>query len=121
MGEGFWEVEVGVYAARLGAAIMRQRGRLGWSQRLLARKSGVSHPYLSQIEHGRAWPSEEVLTKICNALTIDIDVLFFRDDVPDLESKMIQVNKLLEDVKKKVELIARDHQVPRKPKLLTPK
>ena len=42
---------------KIGEAIRKQRLELGWTQRVLAEKVGVSAPFLSEIEGGRKTPS----------------------------------------------------------------
>lgn len=53
---------------RVCEAIRSDRETLGLSVRTFAKKIGISAPYLSDIELGRRFPSEKVLTKIVNLL-----------------------------------------------------
>jgi transcriptional regulator with XRE-family HTH domain len=59
----------------LGAFIRRQREVQEISLRQLAQLSGISNPYLSQIERGLREPSEKVLDAIARNLEISADVL----------------------------------------------
>lgn len=51
-----------------GKAIERQRERRGLSREDLARASGVSYSYLSEVERGLKRPSTDVLVKLATAL-----------------------------------------------------
>lgn len=62
----------------LGDFIRDQRLRGEVSLRELAKRSGVSNPYLSQVERGLRKPSAEVLQSIAKALQISSDVLYLR-------------------------------------------
>jgi transcriptional regulator with XRE-family HTH domain len=55
-------------SALVGAAIRARREAAGLSMRGLAGKSGVSQPFLSQIENGQASPSMVTLYRIAGAL-----------------------------------------------------
>ena len=44
------------------------RKKLGWSQELLAEKTGVSAPYITQIEVGKRTPSLDIVEKLAFAL-----------------------------------------------------
>ena len=52
------------------------RKRLGWSQELLAEKTGVSAPYITQIEVGKRTPSLEIVEKLASALGVEYKALF---------------------------------------------
>jgi transcriptional regulator with XRE-family HTH domain len=59
----------------LGEFIRAQRELSELSMRRLAAMSGISAPYLSQIEHGLRAPSERVLRSIAEGLKLSADVL----------------------------------------------
>lgn len=60
---------VGVDASALvGTAIRARRESAGLSMRALATRSGVSQPFLSQIENGQASPSMVTLYRLAEAL-----------------------------------------------------
>ena len=57
-----------VSAVEGGALIRDARRRLDWSQRVLARRLGVSQGYVALIETGGRTPSDEVWTRLVNLL-----------------------------------------------------
>lgn len=60
----------------LGDYIRRQRELHELSLREFAKLTGISNPYLSQIEHGRREPSERVLESMARALEVSADTLY---------------------------------------------
>ena len=62
----------------LGDYIKEQRRFAQFSLRQLAEVTGVSNPYLSQIERGLRKPSAEVLQQIAKALRISAEALYVR-------------------------------------------
>ena len=52
------------------------RKRLGWSQELLAEKTGVSAPYITQIEVGKRTPSLDIVEKLALAFGVEYKALF---------------------------------------------
>ena len=85
----------GVKAPDLGEFIREQR-RIGeLSLRKLSELSGISNPYLSQIERGLRHPSAEILQQIARALSISAETLYIRAgilepraDGPDLVTEI---------------------------------
>jgi len=69
--------------AALGAYIREQREAAEVSLRQLAEVSGVSNPYLSQIERGLRNPSAEILGQIAKALRISAETLYVRAGLLD--------------------------------------
>lgn len=59
----------------LGEIIRRQRELAALPMRQLAAMSGISNPYLSQIERGLREPSEQVLHAIADSLKVSADEL----------------------------------------------
>jgi len=59
----------------LGEIIRRQRELAALPMRQLAAMSGISNPYLSQIERGLREPSEQVLRAIADSLQVSADQL----------------------------------------------
>jgi len=59
----------------MGELIRRQRELAELSMRQVAAMSGISNPYLSQIEHGLRAPSEAVLDTIAATLGISPETL----------------------------------------------
>jgi transcriptional regulator with XRE-family HTH domain len=62
----------------IGEYIREQRQRAKVSLRQLAEVTGVSNPYLSQIERGLRKPSAEILQAIARALRISSETLYVR-------------------------------------------
>jgi transcriptional regulator with XRE-family HTH domain len=70
--------KVGKTVGTLGDYLKEQRTSAQLSLRQLAEQTGVSNPYLSQIERGLRRPSAEVLQQIAKALRISADQLYIR-------------------------------------------
>jgi len=62
----------------LGTFIRQQREIAQQSIRDLAKRAGVSNPYLSQIERGLRKPSADILQQIARALEISAETLYER-------------------------------------------
>jgi len=60
----------------LGSFIREHRENAEVSLRQLAKASGVSNPYLSQVERGLRNPSAEILGQIARALRISAETLY---------------------------------------------
>ena len=65
-------------ASDIGSFIRTQRENAQVSVRQLAERSGVSNPYLSQVERGLRKPSADVLNQIAKALRVSAEVLYVR-------------------------------------------
>ncbi|BBZ49644.1 helix-turn-helix transcriptional regulator [Mycobacterium heidelbergense] len=65
-------------ASDLGSFIRDLRENAQVSVRQLAERSGVSNPYLSQVERGLRKPSADVLSQIAKALRVSAEVLYVR-------------------------------------------
>ena len=63
-------------ASDIGSFIRTQRENAQVSVRQLAERSGVSNPYLSQVERGLRKPSADVLNQIAKALRVSAEVLY---------------------------------------------
>jgi len=59
----------------LGQRLHELRDRADLSLRELAKKVGISGPFLSDIELGRRFPSEEILAKLAGALNVPLEDL----------------------------------------------
>jgi len=57
------------------SAVKPWRARRGLTQQELARRAGISKPYLSQIETGKRQGTVETLNAIARALDVPLDVL----------------------------------------------
>lgn len=67
----------------LGEFIGAQRRAAELTLRQLAEQTGVSNPYLSQIERGLRKPSAEVLQQLAKALRISAETLYVRAGILD--------------------------------------
>lgn len=67
----------------LGGYIRAQRGNAEISLRQLAKRAGVSNPYLSQVERGLRKPSAEILQQIAKALRISAEALYVQAGILD--------------------------------------
>jgi transcriptional regulator with XRE-family HTH domain len=67
----------------LGSFIREQRRRGRLSLRKLSELSGISNPYLSQIERGLRRPSAEILQQVARALHISVESLYVRAGILD--------------------------------------
>ena len=66
----------GARVGTLGEYLREQRTEARLSLRQLAEATGISNPYLSQIERGLRRPSAEVLQQIAKALQISAETLY---------------------------------------------
>jgi transcriptional regulator with XRE-family HTH domain len=67
----------------IGEYIKEQRQRAKVSLRQLAEVTGVSNPYLSQIERGLRKPSAEILQQIAKGLRISAEALYVQAGILD--------------------------------------
>jgi len=79
----------------VGAFIKEQRERSALSIRKLAEMTGVSNPYLSQIERGVRTPSAEILRSIAGALSIRTETLYQQAGLLD-EQESVPVGDAVE-------------------------
>ena len=70
--------KVGQTVENLGDYLREQRMGAKLSLRQLAEQTGVSNPYLSQIERGLRRPSAEVLQQLAKALRVSAETLYVR-------------------------------------------
>jgi len=73
-------------ASDIGSFIRTQRENAQVSLRQLAERSGVSNPYLSQVERGLRKPSADVLNQIAKALRVSAEVLYVQAGMTPLEA-----------------------------------
>jgi transcriptional regulator with XRE-family HTH domain len=81
----------------LGQRLHELRDRADLSLRELAKKVGISGPFLSDIELGRRFPSEEILAKLARALNVPLEELKKydnREPIADLKRLMDSDPKL---------------------------
>lgn len=67
----------------LGEYLREQRRQAELSLRQLAELTGVSNPYLSQIERGLRKPSAEVLNQLAKALRVSSEAMYVRAGLLD--------------------------------------
>lgn len=95
----------------LGAFLKEQRQGAQLSLRQLAERTGISNPYLSQIERGLKKPSAEILQSIAKGLRISAEQLYVHaglldapsapDELPDTR-RVIRNDPRLNDRQRKV-------------------
>jgi transcriptional regulator with XRE-family HTH domain len=81
----------------LGQRLHELRDKADLSLRELARKVGISSPFLSDMELGRRFPSEEILAKLAGALNVPVEDLKQydnREPIADLKRLMDSDPKL---------------------------
>jgi transcriptional regulator with XRE-family HTH domain len=81
----------------LGQRLRELRDKADLSLRELAKRSGISSPFLSDIELGRRFPSEEILRKLAAALSVPVEDLKKYDNrgpIADLKRLMDSDPKL---------------------------
>jgi transcriptional regulator with XRE-family HTH domain len=83
MGDMAKKFGVGKTVENLGDYLREQRLAAKLSIRQLAEQTGVSNPYLSQIERGLRRPSAEVLQQLAKALRISAETLYVRAGILD--------------------------------------
>ncbi len=74
---------LGEQLGSLGEFIAAQRRAGELSLRQLAELTGISNPYLSQIERGLRRPSAEVLQQLSKALRVSAETLYVRAGILD--------------------------------------
>jgi transcriptional regulator with XRE-family HTH domain len=77
--------KLGEQIGSLGEFIAGQRRTAQLSLRQLADLTGISNPYLSQIERGLRKPSAEVLQQLAKALRVSAETLYVRAGILDPE------------------------------------
>jgi transcriptional regulator with XRE-family HTH domain len=91
----------------IGEYIRQQRGNAQISLRQLAKRAGVSNPYLSQIERGLRKPSAEILQQIAKGLRISAEALYVRAGILEQRDASAVTDSVLADQ----ELTERQKQV----------
>lgn len=81
----------------IGSYIRGQRENAQVSLRQLARVTGVSNPYLSQIERGLRKPSAEILQQIAKGLRISAEALYIKAGILDERPESVVTDALLVD------------------------
>jgi transcriptional regulator with XRE-family HTH domain len=81
---------VGKTVGTLGDYLREQRVAAQLSLRQLAEATGVSNPYLSQIERGLRRPSAEVLQQLAKGLRISAETLYVRAGILNLDDSEVR-------------------------------
>jgi transcriptional regulator with XRE-family HTH domain len=81
---------VGRSVENLGEYLREQRLAARLSLRQLAEQTGVSNPYLSQIERGLRRPSAEVLQQLARGLRISAETLYVRAGILNLDESEVR-------------------------------
>jgi transcriptional regulator with XRE-family HTH domain len=75
--------KLGEQLGSLGEFIATQRRSAQLTLRQVAEQTGISNPYLSQIERGLRRPSAEVLQQLSKALRVSAETLYVRAGILD--------------------------------------
>jgi transcriptional regulator with XRE-family HTH domain len=86
----------------LGKNIKMLRARRGLSQADLAEKADISITFLSNIERGIKFPQPNMLSKIANALGVEVNELFLENLAAEDDKKLL--NHMSEDLTKNINL-----------------
>jgi len=86
----------------LGKNIKFLRFRREYSQADLAEKADISVIFLSNIERGVKFPKPEVMSRIANALEVEVFELFKVDLVPENDKETI--SRLSEDIHRNINM-----------------
>ncbi len=81
---------VGKTVETLGEYLREQRVGAQLTLRQLAEQTGVSNPYLSQIERGLRRPSAEVLQQLAKGLRISAETLYIRAGILNLDDSEVR-------------------------------
>lgn len=86
----------GLDGVSIGERLQEERERKGWSARTLAKKSGVSHSYISHLEAGQYGnPGIERLGMLADALEVPLSALTGRvEEDPELEQIHVNLKAL---------------------------
>jgi len=77
------KIDVGIAVESFGDFIRERRRSAQLSLRQLAEQTGVSNPYLSQIERGMRKPSAQVLQQLAKALRVSAETMYVRAGMLD--------------------------------------
>ncbi|MBO5608219.1 MAG: helix-turn-helix transcriptional regulator [Treponema sp.] len=84
---------------RLSLNLKKARKQLSYSQEKLAEEAKISVQMMNDIEGCRRWPSEKTLTKLANALQIDVYMLFLPEE-SDAQVSQLQKQSIVDDLQK---------------------
>ena len=81
-----------------GQNIRLFRSRRNWSQADLAEYANISLNYLGDIERGKKWPHPDTLSKLAEALGIQVFELFLEENMNISLNTQVVMNRFLNDV-----------------------
>ncbi|WP_460063705.1 helix-turn-helix domain-containing protein [Streptomyces sp. YKOK-I1] len=97
---------------RVGAAVRRRRRSLDLTLAVVAERSGLSVPFLSQIENDRARPSTSSLEKLADALrTTAVELLAAADPACSVDVVRAEVTETPEPAPRSRSLVRGHHQM----------
>jgi transcriptional regulator with XRE-family HTH domain len=93
----------GEVRAMLGQNLKAFRNRRSWSQADLAEYADISINFLGDIERGKKWPHPETLSKLAEALDIEIYQLFMEEEQALNTGSKALMSRLIQDVSLTIE------------------
>ena len=84
---------------RLSSNLKKARKQLSYSQEKLAEEADISVQMMNDIEGCRRWPSEKTLSKLANALQLDVYTLFLPED-SKIEVSIAERKTIADDLQK---------------------
>lgn len=72
-------------AMKFGEYLKQKREERHWTQPEAATKAGIEQSYLSKLETGRSYPSEEVFSRLSQAYALDVVEMAQQIDGPEVE------------------------------------
>ena len=75
----YFDSAVAELVTRFGKRLRSQRAALGLSQPMLYERTGVSTPYIAQIEQGKVNPSFGVMVRLAGAVGLQIHDMLHPD------------------------------------------
>ena len=83
----------------LGLLIKSQRISNQWKVYELAKKVAVTPEFITQIEKGRRYPSQAVLTKLSEILQVDLQPIYLNERHPDIVGYLKNGNLMVMEAK----------------------
>jgi transcriptional regulator with XRE-family HTH domain len=98
-----------------GAWLRDELGRRGWDHVELARRGGVSRSHISRLASGERLPGPDTAQAIARGFRIPVDEVYRRagllpeqrDEVPETEQMRFYLERLPEDERRRLVIIAR--------------
>jgi len=103
---------------RLGQRMLEFRKSLGYSQKVVAEKTGIGRSFISHIEAGSQRPSFEVINKLLNSFNISIDWLLTGRG----QMLLIEENNILNKLQKQhIEMFTELNKLPNEKQIVATK